>query len=138
MTPMEFLQRLAALVVILTDLPLSHPVVQEEIFGPVIVVFKASTIDEAIQMANDSPYALTGGIYSRSPANIQQTQDGFDVGNFSINRPITGSLVGRQPFGGHRLSGIGQKAGGHGYLEQFMVEKVTTENTLRRGFAPTQ
>ena len=124
--------------VILADLPLSHPVVQEEIFGPVIVVFKTSTIDEAIQVANDSPYALTGGIYSRSPANIQQTQDGFDVGNFYINRPITGSLVGRQPFGGHRLSGIGQKAGGHGYLEQFMVEKVTSENTLRRGFAPTQ
>ncbi len=78
--------------VILADLPLSHPVAQEEIFGPVIVVFKVSTIDEAIQMANDSPYALTGGIYSRSPANIQQTQEGFDVGNFYINRPITGSF----------------------------------------------
>jgi len=122
----------------LADLPLSHPVVQEEIFGPVIVVFKVSTLNEALQVANDSPYALTGGIYSRSPANIQQTQDSFDVGNFYINRPITGSLVGRQPFGGHRLSGIGHKAGGHGYLEQFMVEKITTENTLRRGFAPTQ
>ncbi|MDH3770865.1 MAG: aldehyde dehydrogenase family protein, partial [Nitrospirota bacterium] len=63
-------------------------------------------------------------------------REGFEVGNLYINRPITGSLVGRQPFGGHRLSGIGKKAGGHGYLEQFMVEKIITENTLRRGFAP--
>ncbi|WP_447965198.1 proline dehydrogenase family protein [Nitrospira sp. Ecomares 2.1] len=124
--------------VILTDLPPSHPVVQEEIFGPVMVVLKVSTISEALELANNSPYALTGGIYSRSPANIQLARDTFDVGNLYINRPITGSLVNRQPFGGHRLSGIGRKAGGSGYLEQFMVEKVITENTLRRGFAPTQ
>lgn len=124
--------------VILANLPPSHPVVQEEIFGPVMVVLKVSTISEALELANDSPYALTGGIYSRSPANIQLARDTFDVGNLYINRPITGSLVSRQPFGGHRLSGIGRKAGGSGYLEQFMVEKVITENTLRRGFAPTQ
>ncbi len=103
-----------------------------------MVVLKVSTISEALELANDSPYALTGGIYSRSPANIQLARDTFDVGNLYINRPITGSLVSRQPFGGHRLSGIGRKAGGSGYLEQFMVEKVITENTLRRGFAPTQ
>ncbi|MDH4195529.1 MAG: aldehyde dehydrogenase family protein, partial [Nitrospirota bacterium] len=124
--------------VILTNLPPSHPVVQEEIFGPVMVVLKVSTISEALELANNSSYALTGGIYSRSPGNIQLTRERFDVGNLYINRPITGSLVSRQPFGGHRLSGIGRKAGGSGYLEQFMVEKIVTENTLRRGFAPTQ
>jgi RHH-type proline utilization regulon transcriptional repressor/proline dehydrogenase/delta 1-pyrroline-5-carboxylate dehydrogenase len=124
--------------VILTNLPPSHPVVQEEIFGPVMVVLKVSTISEALELANNSPYALTGGIYSRSPGNIQLAWEMFDVGNLYINRPITGSLVMRQPFGGHRLSGIGRKAGGSGYLEQFMVEKIVTENTLRRGFAPTQ
>ena len=124
--------------VILTNLPPSHPVVQEEIFGPVMVVLKVSTISEALEVANHSSCALTGGIYSRSPANIQLARDTFDVGNLYINRPITGSLVSRQPFGGHRLSGIGRKAGGSGYLEQFMVEKIVTENTLRRGFAPTQ
>ncbi|MGE0473611.1 MAG: proline dehydrogenase family protein [Nitrospirales bacterium] len=124
--------------VILTDLPLSHPVVQEEIFGPVVVALKASTIQEALEMANDSSCALTGGIYSRSPANIELVRRTFDVGNLYINRPITGSLVGRQPFGGHRLSGVGRKAGGEGYLEQFMVETIVSENTLRRGFAPTQ
>ncbi len=124
--------------VILTDLLPSHPVVQEEIFGPVMVVLPVSTISEALDVANNSPYALTGGIYSRSPGNIQLARERFDVGNLYINRPITGSLVGRQPFGGHGLSGIGRKAGGSGYLEQFMVEKIVTENTLRRGFAPTQ
>ena len=123
--------------VILTDLPPSHPIVQEEIFGPVVVVLKAPTIHEALNLANHSPSALTGGIYSRSPANLQLAREQFDVGNLYINRPITGSLVGRQPFGGHRLSGIGRKAGGQSYLEQFMVEKIITENTLRRGFAPT-
>jgi RHH-type proline utilization regulon transcriptional repressor/proline dehydrogenase/delta 1-pyrroline-5-carboxylate dehydrogenase len=123
--------------VILTNLPPSHPVVQEEIFGPVMVVFQVPTIQEALTLANDSPFALTGGIYSRSPDNLQLAREQFEVGNLYINRPITGSLVGRQPFGGHRLSGIGKKAGGHGYLEQFMVEKIMTENTLRRGFAPT-
>ena len=124
--------------VILTNLPPSHPVVQEEIFGPVMVILKASTMSEALELANNSSYALTGGIYSRSPGNIQLAREAFDVGNLYINRPITGSLVMRQPFGGHRLSGIGRKAGGGGYLEQFMVEKIITENTLRRGFAPTQ
>lgn len=124
--------------VILADLPHTHPVVQEEIFGPVMVVLPVSTIVEALELANSTPYALTGGIYSRSPGNIQLARDEFDVGNLYINRPITGSLVGRQPFGGHRLSGIGRKAGGSSYLEQFMVEKIFTENTLRRGFAPTQ
>ncbi len=124
--------------VILADLPQSHPVVQEEIFGPVVVASRASSIQEALEMANDSSCALTGGIYSRSPANIELVQRTFDVGNLYINRPITGSLVGRQPFGGHRLSGVGRKAGGEGYLEQFMVETIISENTLRRGFAPTQ
>jgi RHH-type proline utilization regulon transcriptional repressor/proline dehydrogenase/delta 1-pyrroline-5-carboxylate dehydrogenase len=124
--------------VILTNLPPSHPVVQEEIFGPVMVVLKVSTMSEALELANNSSYALTGGMYSRSPGNIQLAREAFDVGNLYINRPITGSLVMRQPFGGHRLSGMGRKAGGGGYLEQFMVEKIVTENTLRRGFAPTQ
>ncbi len=124
--------------VILTDLPVRHPVVQEEIFGPVMAVLKAVNIRQAVQLANDSPCALTGGIYSRSPLNIQFIQETFDVGNLYINRPITGSLVGRQPFGGHRLSGVGRKAGGEGYLEQFMEETIVSENTLRRGFAPAQ
>jgi RHH-type transcriptional regulator, proline utilization regulon repressor / proline dehydrogenase / delta 1-pyrroline-5-carboxylate dehydrogenase len=122
---------------IFTDIQCSHRLAQEEIFGPVLAVLRAKDFEEALQLANASPYALTGGIYSRSPANIETARQAFDVGNLYINRPITGSLVGRQPFGGHRLSGVGAKAGGEDYLTQFMVARVISENTLRRGFAPT-
>ena len=110
---------------------------QEEIFGPVLVVMKATTMAEALEMANATRYALTGGIYSRSPANLALVREQFDVGNLYVNRPITGALVSRQPFGGHRLSGVGAKAGGEDYLAQFMITRITSENTLRRGFEST-
>ncbi|MGH7164328.1 MAG: proline dehydrogenase family protein, partial [Nitrospiraceae bacterium] len=114
----------------------SHRLAQEEIFGPVLAVMRARDFAEAIRMANASAYALTGGVYSRSPGNILAARETFSVGNLYINRPITGALVGRQPFGGHRLSGLGAKAGGEDYLPQFMVARVVSENTVRRGFAP--
>ncbi|MBH0209101.1 MAG: aldehyde dehydrogenase family protein, partial [Nitrospira sp.] len=110
---------------------------QEEIFGPVLVVMKATTMAEALEMAHATRYALTGGIYSRSPANLAMARERFDVGNLYVNRPITGALVARQPFGGHRLSGVGAKAGGEEYLAQFMITRITSENTLRRGFEST-
>ena len=113
-----------------------HRLAQEEIFGPVLAVMRARDFAEALKLANDSSYALTGGVYSRSPVNIERARHEFFVGNLYINRPITGALVGRQPFGGHRLSGVGAKAGGEDYVAQFMVKKVVSENTLRRGFAP--
>ncbi len=114
--------------------PLS-PVAQEEIFGPVLVALNAKDMDDAIALANCTSYALTGGIFSRSPANIRKTKDEFKAGNLYINRRITGALVGRQPFGGSAMSGIGSKAGGPDYLLQFMNTKSTSENTLRKGFA---
>lgn len=113
-----------------------HRLAQDEIFGPVLAVMKARDFEDALRMANDSCYALTGGLYSRSPVNLVRAREAFDVGNLYINRPITGALVGRQPFGGHRLSGVGSKAGGEDYLSQFMVTRVISEQTLRRGFAP--
>lgn len=109
---------------------------QEEIFGPVLCVFKARDLTEALQLANNTSYALTGGCYSRSPANLQRVRQEFQVGNLYLNRPITGALVGRQPFGGFKLSGIGSKAGGPDYLYQFLIPINVTENTMRRGFAP--
>lgn len=124
--------------VIVTEIKPFHRVAQEEIFGPLIAIIRAQDFREAIHYANHTQYALTAGVYSRSPANIQLARESLDVGNLYINRPITGSLVGRQPFGGYRLSGVGKKAGGEGYLQQFMVERVITENTLRRGFAPVE
>ena len=79
---------------------------------------------------------MTGGFYSRSPDHIHRVKREFRVGNLYINRKITGALVARQPFGGFKLSGIGSKAGGPEYLLQFVVPRVITENTMRRGFAP--
>jgi RHH-type proline utilization regulon transcriptional repressor/proline dehydrogenase/delta 1-pyrroline-5-carboxylate dehydrogenase len=121
---------------ILVDLPRMSRVVQEEIFGPVLTVTKVKDLDEAIDTANDSIYALTGGVFSRSPANIKKVAREFSIGNLYINRGITGAIVGRQPFGGFRMSGVGSKAGGHEYLQQFMEPRVVTENTMRRGFTP--
>jgi RHH-type proline utilization regulon transcriptional repressor/proline dehydrogenase/delta 1-pyrroline-5-carboxylate dehydrogenase len=89
-----------------------------------------------VDIANDTPYALTGGFYSRSPANIGRVRREFRVGNLYINRKCTGALVDRQPFGGFKLSGIGSKAGGPDYLLQFLLPRTITENTLRHGFAP--
>ena len=87
-------------------------------------------------IANGTQYALTGGLYSRSPANIERVKREFVVGNLYINRGITGALVDRQPFGGFKLSGIGTKAGGPDYLLEFLLTRSITENTMRRGFAP--
>jgi len=114
-------------------IPPDHPVAAEELFGPLLCVFEAASFGEALELANDSPYALTGGVYSRSPARIEQAIRAFDVGNLYINRPITGAIVGRQPFGGHRLSGLGTKAGGPDYLLQLLRQKTVSVNTSRHG-----
>lgn len=122
--------------VIVADVPQSSALAEEEVFGPVLAVMRATNFDEALALANGTSYALTGGLYSRSPAHIERARRDFDVGNLYINRKITGALVARQPFGGHRHSGTGMKAGGRDYLLQFVVARTVTENTLRRGFAP--
>ena len=119
---------------VFVDIQPHHRLAQEEIFGPVLAVMQAESFPDAIRLANGTHYALTGGVYSRSPANLAMAREQFDVGNLYLNRPITGALVSRQPFGGHRLSGVGAKAGGEDYLSQFMITRIVTENTLRRGF----
>ena len=124
--------------VIFVDVDPDSPIAQDEIFGPVLAVMRARTIDEAIALANNTLYALTGGLYSRSPATIQKVRDEMRTGNLYINRNITGALVGRQPFGGFAMSGIGSKAGGPDYLLQFLNSKSISENTIRKGFAPSQ
>ncbi len=121
---------------IIADVKPDARIAQEEIFGPVLAVIRAKDLDEAIWTINGVDYALTGGIYSRSPAHLDRISREVYVGNLYLNRPITGALVNRQPFGGFKLSGIGDKAGGPDYLLQFVVERTITENTLRRGFAP--
>ena len=121
---------------IFTEVPVDARLAQEEIFGPVLTITPARDLDEALKFANSTDYALTGGLYSRSPQNIEQVRRSFNVGNLYINRSITGAIVGRHPFGGFRMSGGGTKAGGRDYLLQFTFPRVVTENTLRRGFAP--
>ena len=115
-----------------------HRVAQEEIFGPVLAVMRAKDFDQAIAWANSTRFALTGGIFSRSPEHLTQARREFRVGNLYINRNNTGALVDRQPFGGSRMSGVGTKAGGPDYLLHFMDPRVVTENTMRRGFAPIE
>jgi RHH-type transcriptional regulator, proline utilization regulon repressor / proline dehydrogenase / delta 1-pyrroline-5-carboxylate dehydrogenase len=121
---------------IFTGIRPEHRLATDEIFGPVLAVLRARDYDEALSLANASDYALTGGLYSRSPRHIARARAEFLVGNLYINRGITGALVGRQPFGGARLSGMGAKAGGPDYLLQFMSAAAVTEQTLRRGFSP--
>ena len=102
-----------------------------------LAVIQARDLTHALEIANDTSYALTGGCYSRSPQNIARVKREFRVGNLYVNRKITGALVARQPFGGFKMSGIGSKAGGGDYLLQFLVPRTITENTMRRGFAPS-
>jgi RHH-type proline utilization regulon transcriptional repressor/proline dehydrogenase/delta 1-pyrroline-5-carboxylate dehydrogenase len=109
---------------------------REEIFGPVLAVLKAESFEHALEMANDTEYKLTGAVYSRKPTNLDLARERFRVGNLYLNRSSTGALVGRQPFGGFGMSGIGAKSGGIDYLSQFTVPRVVCENTMRRGFAP--
>jgi RHH-type proline utilization regulon transcriptional repressor/proline dehydrogenase/delta 1-pyrroline-5-carboxylate dehydrogenase len=124
--------------VIFTHVPADAKIAQEEIFGPVLAVLRADSFQAALDLANGTPYALTGGLYSRTPSHIEQAQAEFEVGNLYINRGITGAIVARQPFGGFKLSGVGSKAGGVDYLLQFLEPRVVTENVQRQGFAPIE
>lgn len=122
--------------VMFTEVAADSLLAQQEIFGPVLSVFRASDFGQALQIANNSQYALTGGVYSRNPDHLKRAKNEFNVGNLYLNRKITGALVSRQPFGGYKLSGMGSKAGGQNYLLQFVDLSTITENTMRRGFAP--
>jgi RHH-type proline utilization regulon transcriptional repressor/proline dehydrogenase/delta 1-pyrroline-5-carboxylate dehydrogenase len=120
------------------NVPGDSKLAQQEIFGPIIAIIRAQDLDQALAIANSTEYALTGGLFSRSPANIARVRDEFEVGNLYINRGITGAMVDRHPFGGFKMSGVGSKTGGIDYLKQYMEPICITENTLRRGFAPAE
>ena len=113
-----------------------HRLAKEEIFGPVLAVMRVKDFDEALEVANSSEYKLTGGVFSRKPANLEKARLQFRVGNLYLNRGCTGALVARMPFGGFGMSGVGSKAGGKDYLFQFVEPRAICENTMRRGFAP--
>ena len=115
------------------DLPPDSPVLNEEIFGPLLAIDRVASIEQACDVVDGLPYALTGGLFARDPATVRYVRRRTPVGNLYVNRGITGAMVGRQPFGGNRLSGTGSKAGGPDYLLQFVEPRVVTENTMRHG-----
>lgn len=115
-----------------------HRIAQEEVFGPVLAVMKAENMEKALKWANSTRYALTGGVFSRSPSRLDMARKDFRVGNLYLNRGSTGALIERQPFGGFKMSGVGSKTGGPDYLIQFLDPRCVTENTMRRGFAPIE
>jgi RHH-type proline utilization regulon transcriptional repressor/proline dehydrogenase/delta 1-pyrroline-5-carboxylate dehydrogenase len=118
---------------LVADLPGDSPVLSDEIFGPLLAVTRVRDVDEACEVVDSLPFALTGGLFSRTPTTIERVAARLPVGNLYVNRGITGAMVGRQPFGGNRRSGIGSKAGGPDYLLQFVEPRVVTENTMRHG-----
>lgn len=114
----------------------AHPLMQTELFGPILAVMKVGSFERALEVALATPFALTGAVYSRSPNHMEMAARGFRVGNLYLNRGCTGAYVGRQPFGGFGMSGGGTKAGGRGYLLNYAVPRCVTDNTVRRGFTP--
>jgi RHH-type proline utilization regulon transcriptional repressor/proline dehydrogenase/delta 1-pyrroline-5-carboxylate dehydrogenase len=121
---------------VFVDVPPDASIAREEVLAPVLCIQRAADFDDAIQIFNAGDYGLTGGVYSRSPENIEKARRLCDCGNFYINRKITNSRVDLQPFGGTKMSGLGAKIGGPDYLIQFCQTRTISENTLRRGFAP--
>lgn len=122
---------------VFTEVPPMSAFAREEIFGPVLAILRAKSLDEAFAITNSVDYALTGGLFSRSPSALERARRELLVGNVYLNRGITGAIVERHPFGGFKMSGGGTKAGGRGYLENFLFPRVIAENVLRRGFAPS-
>ncbi len=115
------------------DLPAGSPVLEEEIFGPLLAIERVQSVEQAMEMVDSLPFALTGGLFARDPSTVRYVRSRTPVGNLYVNRGITGAMVGRQPFGGNRLSGNGTKAGGPDYLRHFVEPRAVTENTMRHG-----
>jgi RHH-type proline utilization regulon transcriptional repressor/proline dehydrogenase/delta 1-pyrroline-5-carboxylate dehydrogenase len=116
-----------------TGLPADSAVLREEVFGPLLTVEAVPDVEAACDVVDALPFALTGGLFSRNPRTVEAVVRRSPVGNLYVNRGITGAMVGRQPFGGNRLSGTGTKAGGPHYLLEFVEPRAVTENTVRHG-----
>jgi acyl-CoA reductase-like NAD-dependent aldehyde dehydrogenase len=120
---------------VIADVKPGDTIEQEEIFGPVLAVIKAQNYDNALQIANDTQFGLTGAVYSQDEAKLERARKEFHVGNLYLNRKCTGALVGVHPFGGFNMSGTDSKAGGRDYLLLFLQAKVSSERvgaTTRR------
>ncbi|MCW2986204.1 MAG: aldehyde dehydrogenase family protein, partial [Conexibacter sp.] len=116
--------------IVVADVDPQAPVLREEVLGPLLTVERVASVDEACDRIDALPYALTGGLFCRDPATVEQVVACTPVGNLYVNRAITGAVVGRQPFGGNRLSGTGTRAGGPDYLLHFVEPLVVTERAV--------
>ncbi len=112
---------------VIADVPPRARIAQEEIFGPVLAVIKASDLEDALEIANNTEYGLTGAVYTRNREKLEKATEQFHVGNLYLNRKCTGALVGAHPFGGFNMSGTDSKAGGRDYLLLFTQAKTVTE-----------
>ena len=112
---------------VIADVDPKARIAQEEIFGPVLAVIKARDFDHALEIANDTEFGLTGGVYSRNAATLEKAQEVFHVGNLYLNRKCTGAMVGAHPFGGFNMSGTDSKTGGKDYLLLFLQAKSIAE-----------
>ena len=112
---------------VVADVAPTARLMQEEIFGPIVAVAKAKDFDEALAIANNTEYGLTGAVISTNRAHIEQAREEFFVGNLYINRGCTGAIVGYQPFGGYNMSGTCSKAGGPDFLTLHMQSKSVSE-----------
>jgi 1-pyrroline-5-carboxylate dehydrogenase len=112
---------------VIADVPPDGRISQEEIFGPVLAVLKATDFDEALRFANNTEYGLTGAVYTKNRAKIEKAAERFHVGNLYFNRKCTGAMVGGHPFGGFNMSGTDSKAGGRDYLLLLTQAKLISE-----------
>ena len=112
---------------VIADVKPGDTIEQEEIFGPVLAAIKAKDFDDALKIANDTQFGLTGALYSADEDRLERARREFHVGNLYLNRKCTGALVGVHPFGGFNMSGTDSKAGGHDYLALFLQAKVSSE-----------
>jgi 1-pyrroline-5-carboxylate dehydrogenase len=112
---------------IIADVDPKGTIAQEEIFGPVVAVIKARDFDHALEIANNTEFGLTGGVWTKNRKKIEKAKKSFHVGNFYVNRKITGAFVGMHPFGGFNMSGTDSKAGGRDYLLLFLQAKLMSE-----------
>ena len=118
---------------VIADVKPGDRIEQEEIFGPVLAVIRAQDFDDALRIANDTEYGLTGAVYTNDPEKLERAKREFHVGNLYLNRKCTGALVGVHPFGGFNMSGTDSKAGGRDYLGLFMQAKVWAEKVRAGG-----
>lgn len=106
--------------------PLSR-IMQEEVFGPFLSITKVKSFEEAIEVANNTDYGLTGAVLTKNREHLEYARENFHVGNLYLNRKCTGAIVGYQPFGGFNMSGTDSKAGGPEYLILHMQAKTISE-----------